>query len=115
MHNKYSLSNRENWENICNSLVDELNCQNITKIALIGIKDYEFENYLLNTLLKSGISTITPEFNARTEIETCSCNETMEILVSKYAKLGAQAVICENLHIHNAACKCGICVQCLDK
>ena len=102
---------RTDWVSKSRNLVSELKDKNIKKIALVGIRDYTFETFLSETFLNAGIATITPEFKARTEIEECTSAENLQSILTKYSKLGAQAIICENLIVHDAACRCGICVQ----
>lgn len=99
------------WDNRSNDLVSALKSKNIKKIALVGIIDNTFESFLSEAFLNAGIATITPEFKARAEIENSTSNDFIEAVLTRYSKLGAEAVISENPKIHDAACKCGICSQ----
>ena len=110
MNKNDTFPDSTDWDERCTMLISELRKKNVKKIALVGIRDYIFETFLAQAFWKAGISTIIPEFKAREEIEACAGGNLRPFL-TKYSKLGAEAVICENSRVHNAACECGICAR----
>lgn len=97
------------WDERCSVLISGLKAKNVKKIALVGISDYIVETFLARVFLKAGIATIIPEFKARDEICACKSGDDLRPFIAKYSKLGAQAVICENSDVQDAARECGIC------
>ena len=111
MNKNDTFSDSTDWDERCTMLISELRKKNVKKIALVGIRDYIFETFLARAFWKAGIATIIPEFRARDEIRECQSGEDLRPFLTKYSKLGAEAVICENSEVHNAACECGICAR----
>ena len=141
MNKNDTFPDSTDWDERCTMLISELRKKNVKKIALVGIRDYIFETFLarafwkagiatiipefrardeirecqsgedLRAFWKAGIATIIPEFRARDEIRECQSGEDLRPFLTKYSKLGAEAVICENSEVHNAACECGICAR----
>ncbi len=111
MNKNDTFPDSADWDDGCNMLISELREKNVKKIALVGIRDYIFETFLAQAFWKAGIATIVPEFKAREEIKECENGDDLRPFLARYSKLGAQAVICENSDVLDAACKCGICAQ----
>ncbi len=111
MNKNDTFPDSTDWDERCTMLISELRKKNVKKIALVGIRDYIFETFLARAFWKAGIATIIPEFRARDEIRECKSGEDLRPFLTKYSKLGAEAVICENSEVHNAACECGICAR----
>ena len=111
MNKNDTFPDSTDWDERCTMLISELRKKNVKKIALVGIRDYIFETFLARAFLKAGIATIIPEFRARDEIRECKSGEDLRPFLTKYSKLGAEAVICENSEVHNAACECGLCAR----